>query len=94
MGSEDRTYDDLTIPEFVTRYAPILGMQELSVTERSSYLPQPIYLAQSYERKAVLSFHTTVLHQIERRVIKWEGGCGGHRAVRIAYLGRTVYRAK
>ena len=73
-GSQDKTYDNLTIQEFVAGYTTILGLRELASKERedrTAHLSQLMYLAQIYEWEAVLAFHAAVLQQIERRALRW-----------------------
>ena len=74
VGSEEKTYDTLSMPEFVAGYTTILTLPELSDRERrerTTHLSHLMYLAQIYEWTAVLSFHAAVLTQIERGACKW-----------------------
>ena len=74
VGAEEKTYDTLSMAEFVAGFATILTLDELSVFERqnrTAHLSHLMYLAQIYEWTAVLSFHAAVLTQIERGMCKW-----------------------
>jgi len=67
-------YEELTIDEFVAGYGQILLSPQLSQPEvpaRLRHLVSLMYFAQRYEWHAALSFHGSVLLEIERGLLTW-----------------------
>ena len=68
------TYDQLSLEEFVAGYTIILHSRSLSPKEkqaREEHLIHLMYLAMTYEWKAVLAYHGAVLLEIERGHAAW-----------------------
>jgi len=72
--SKDITYDKLSLEEFVAGYATILHSRSLSSEEkqaREEHFIHLMYLTMTYKWQAVLSYHGTVLLEIERGHAVW-----------------------
>ena len=72
--SNDVTYDQLTLEEFVAGYTTILHSCKLATTEkqaREAHLIHLMFLAMTYEWQAVLAYHGAVLLEIERGHSVW-----------------------
>ena len=73
-SKSDIKYEELSIEQFVAGYCAILSQPKLPVAEREArieHLSQLMYLAMSYDWKAVLNFHSHCLLEIERCVLRW-----------------------
>ena len=72
--SKDKTYDDLTLAEFMAGYAGILRLPTLSSKEllaRIDHLASLMYLATQFTWSSVRSFHAAVLFEIECGRANW-----------------------
>ena len=73
VNSREKTYEDLTISEFVAGYMTILDDEESEDKRlyRREHLKELMYLSTRFKWRNILDYHGACLTEIERGHLKW-----------------------